>query len=43
MKKAIMDEWKKLKQSTINKAICDIPDRIRRMILAKGGSIKSIK
>jgi hypothetical protein len=42
MKRAIREEWNNLEQSTIENLIESIPGRLRKVIKAKGGSIKRI-
>ena len=42
MKKAIREEWNNIDQSTIDNLIESVPGRLRRVIKAKGGSIKRI-
>ena len=42
IKRAIREEWNNFNQSTIDNLIKSIPDRLRKIIKAKGGSIKHI-
>ena len=42
MKLTILEEWNNFNQSTIGNLIKSIPDRLRKIIMAKSGSIKRI-
>ena len=42
MKKAICEIWVGVDKTLLNNLIASVPDRLRRMVKAKGGSIKSV-
>ena len=42
MKKAVTAIWKDIDEELLNKLIQSIPDRLRRIVKAKGGSIKNV-
>ena len=42
MKKAIMGIWEKVDQQLLHNLVSSVPDRLRRIIKAKGGSIKRV-
>ena len=43
MKKAVIEEWKKLEERTVCNLVNSVPDRIRKVMKAKGGHTKNIK
>jgi transposase len=43
MKKCLIDEWNKLDEEVVHNLIDSVPNRIRKVIKAKGGHTKNIK
>jgi len=42
MKKAVRAIWKKVNKSLLSNLINSVPDRLHRIVKAKGGSVKAV-